>query len=369
MKKDAQISVTFNWVYILIAGAIILLFFVGLIFKQKASSEQQLSIEIVDILESIFTGAQVSEKTKTPIDTSGLADYTLFFDCEEKVTSYGLVDTPSRSQERVASIFSPQTIQSPRLILWSLPYSLPYKVTDFLFITPTNQKYYLISSPANAFAQEFITTAQERDTKTDQLIVQNSVNVEQISVQEYLQLSPEPSLQIRIVDLQSDIVTQGAQIPPQLIDLSDSQVSAVRFVANQIYFYQKKGSVWKASGPAQGIPLISLGGKRDAAKFAAIFSGSAQIYSCNMNKAFERLYYVTEVYKEKANKMEEFYADDVSACSQYSATIKSNIEIFYNSAALCAQEIELDCSENLADLAKDIQTQNNLLKSCPLKLY
>src|SRR3989338_857556 len=82
-KKDkkAQMDVGFNWIYIMIAGVVILLFFTGIIVKQKTASQQQLSTDVVRIMESIFTAAGVSEKTKNSIDIIGLADYTLTFNC------------------------------------------------------------------------------------------------------------------------------------------------------------------------------------------------------------------------------------------------------------------------------------------------
>ena len=80
--KKAQIQVTFSWVYILIAGAVILLFFIGIVVKQKSISEENLATDVVRVMESIFTGAGVSEKTKNFVDISGLADYTLYFNCE-----------------------------------------------------------------------------------------------------------------------------------------------------------------------------------------------------------------------------------------------------------------------------------------------
>ena len=58
-EKKAQIQVTFNWVYILIAGAVILLFFIGIVVKQKAVSEENLATDVVRVMESIFTGAGV----------------------------------------------------------------------------------------------------------------------------------------------------------------------------------------------------------------------------------------------------------------------------------------------------------------------
>src|SRR3989344_8866855 len=134
-SKKGQIEVTFNWVYVLIAGAVIILFFVGIAVKQKASSEKTLSGDLVRIMESIFASAGASEKTKNIIDVSGLADYTFQFSCNDGVSEFSLKDTESqRRQNAIDPIFSPAEIKTTQLILWSLPYKLPFKVTDFLFI-------------------------------------------------------------------------------------------------------------------------------------------------------------------------------------------------------------------------------------------
>ena len=89
-NKSGQVQLTFSWIYIMLAGAIILLFFVGLVFKQQAAAEESLAFDVVQIMDSIFTGAQVSEKTKNFIDVSGLADYTLSFNCVKLCLNLGI---------------------------------------------------------------------------------------------------------------------------------------------------------------------------------------------------------------------------------------------------------------------------------------
>ena len=90
-------------------------------------------------MESIFTGAQVSEKTKSSIPTGGLSDKTLYFRCEEGVGEYGIEGFPARTQNSLDPIFAPSRMQAARLILWSLPYSLPFKITDFLLLDGSSQ--------------------------------------------------------------------------------------------------------------------------------------------------------------------------------------------------------------------------------------
>ena len=67
-----------------------------------------------------------------------------------------------------------------------------------------------------------------------------------------------------------------------------SSVTAVTFLSgNLVQYYQKKGSVWSKKG--KPVEMVSLGGKRDAAKYAAIFAHDGSQYNCNMLKAYKRL--------------------------------------------------------------------------------
>src|SRR3989338_10327302 len=161
--RRGQIEMTFNWVYILIAGAVILLFFVGLVVRQQASSEQRLTVDVVESMQRIFTAASVSEKTKNFIDTSGLADYTFYFDCKEGVGEYGIEGGTARVQIPHDPIFAPATFQTSLIITWSLPYEFPFKVMDLLFVTSKNTQYYVVGE-GNGFAREFLNATEGINT-------------------------------------------------------------------------------------------------------------------------------------------------------------------------------------------------------------
>ena len=79
-QKIAQISIQFSWIFILIAGAIILLFFTSIIYKQKDISEQKLSASVLNQLETILTSSGLSSGTINAIDTPQLE---LGFLCDE----------------------------------------------------------------------------------------------------------------------------------------------------------------------------------------------------------------------------------------------------------------------------------------------
>lgn len=376
LSKKAQLEIGFNWIYILIAGVVILLFFTGIIVRQKASSEQQLSVDVVRIMSSIFTAAGVSEKTKNSIDISGLAEYTLTFNCEDGVGDYGLKDG-YRVQNAIEPVFAPLEIQGTRLNLWSLPYKFPFKVTDFLFITSENTKYFFLGQ--EVFIDEFLdqTAADEK--------IRFKINTQRISTLE--QLKPENNFQIRVVDFSSTI-REGLPVPVSIQQLGDDKVTAIVFTAaGNADYYQKQDMVWKKLNPAP-VPIISLGGERDAAKYAAIFAGNDQVYFCNMQKAFRRLKLLNEVYAGKdigngdiGGKLKEMITyyevghpelvqsrpDCINTLYFYPRNVANSLASLQNKAAACLY-LPSWCPEMIPS-AVELKKLNEQLRTDCLTLY
>ncbi len=367
--KRGQIELTFNWMYILIAGVVILLFFIGIVVKQKASSEQQLSSDVLRIMESIFTGAGVSEKTKNSIDASSLGEYIFYFQCQGGVGEYGVAGTGNRVQDAIAPIFSPAELPGARLSLWSLPYKLPYKVIDFLFVTSENTQYYLLGE--TEFATEFLAET------TPDTGVQFRINVQAITDPEAIDSGN--NFQVRLVDFTNTWVQDGLPVPSRLQSLDDTTVTAVAFPSSSsVDYYQKEGMVWKRR-TVNPIPIVSLGGQRDAAKYAAVFSGNEEIYTCNMHKAFRRLQYVTEVYADhKLPELLAYYTllhPDLGASkpdcpgnlNKFNPNLEAALISQRNRVAACLLRPS-SCAE-LAESAAIIKSLNEQLRLNCLTLY
>ena len=294
--KSAQVQVTFSWVYILIAGAVILLFFIGIVAKQRSISEENLATDVVRVMESIFVGAGVSEKTKNFVDVSGLADYTLFFDCDEGTTNFGIKDKGKPSQNSIDPIFAPLEIKDTQLVLWSLPYKMPFKVIDFTFVTALKTKYFFLGN--NDFIDEFINSTQ------------GFGNIERID--DVSEIDPQRNYQFRIIDFSGgQFIPDG--IPEKLRPIDDDKVTAIVFTGSNLvdYYVANVDGGWDKTNK-EPLEIISLPGERDAAKYAVIFSGNDETYKCNMQKAFTRLKYVLDVYEGKLEEMEQFYESDPS---------------------------------------------------------
>src|SRR3989338_6677756 len=79
LHKKADVEIQINWIFIIIVGGIILIFFIGLITKQKTVSTTKLNINIRESLDTIFTSSQVASGTANLINTP---DLEVDFDCD-----------------------------------------------------------------------------------------------------------------------------------------------------------------------------------------------------------------------------------------------------------------------------------------------
>ena len=133
------------------------------------------------------------------------------------------------------------------------------------------------------------------------------------NIGEYNQVKVGNSYQVRFVDF-SGMILHNGPVPDNLHQMQDDKVTAVSFsgsVYNKVDYFQKEGGQWKKTNK-NDVRVVSLGGERDAAKYGAIFSADADLYRCNMGKAFKRLEMINEVYGgneishfQPGNKLEE----------------------------------------------------------------
>jgi hypothetical protein len=311
MDNKAQVQIAFNWIYIAIAGAVILLFFTGIVVKQKAVSEETLAVDIVQVMDSIFKGSSVSEKTKNFVSTSGLSGVTLEFDCNEGVGSYGIKGSSASVQNGIIPIFSPREIKTSKFITWSLPYNFPYKIMDLLIVTSTNTKYYLIES-SGTFYNEFLESVYEEDDSNEDSKLPR-FNVQPITLDE--EFDPGLNFQVRLIGINQEF--QGA-VPATLAELEDSKVTAVSLQGNTVTYYKKQGGSWSLGDIINIVSMPNV--DKDAAKYAAIFADDADLYTCNMHKVFKRLKFVDQVYAGKAKELQTYHdlqEEEVRECSAY----------------------------------------------------
>ena len=321
-SKTGQMTLTFNWIFVLIAGAMILLFFIGIIMKQKTVSEQKLNFDIVTVMDSILTGSTVSERTINFVDISGLSGFELFFSCEidggggyeELFAQYGISDSTASSELPMQVLFAPNTMEGTEMITWSLPYKMPFKVMDVLMVTSTSIKYYVIGGDGTAFRREL-------ENATSGFNIAFVKDVSEIA-------APGDLYHVRIIDLDGSTLVHSNPVPAILLDADRGVVSGVRVSSTltAVDYYTQRNGRWNILTPQSSVPIMLSGfEEKDAALYGALFSSDDESYMCNMMKVFKRQQILAKLYQEKVVEMISYY-ESGPAKAQYNSDCNLNLK-------------------------------------------
>jgi len=319
-KKGFEMQ--FHWIFILIAGAIILAFFFSLVQKQRDLSQEKLSITLATDMEAVFSGAIESKGTAQPlvIPRTGIA-----FSCS-KACECNFYIGEKATEFRDKIIFAPGLISDQDAIAWAQEFKMPFRVTNFLYLTNPNIKYYLVYDSA----------------------VQDSAKL-------YRQMSSElpPGLNLAAIDGLSKLKglrLEGFQetklvflgIPedaePALEGLDDSfrkeKVSAVSIEpsAKIVYFFEKPEKELEF----EKYPSVFIG---EPSIFAAMFASDKAMYECGMRAAFARAAHVAQVVYERAQNLQEiaqqqnrteciYLLDDLEAIKESAKTLSTAPQIY-----------------------------------------
>lgn len=340
MGKRGQIGEQFNWIFVIIAGALILTFFVMVVQKQRALSEKKLAAELLADLDMIVTGQAVSPGTTRLLEMSELE---ISFTCED----YSISNVPKTSGNSI--IFSPSRIKGSSLIAWTLEWDMPYRAANFIYLTVPEIKYYLIGA---GLGSDGMGIKADFPEKMDLEIAEETPD-------EF-----EDSQRVRLVYFAKPQGDEGEELPlpsDGLKKFKDEQVSVLYIDAAKaddfngkadLYFYKKEGDSIINEGFIPG----TLGKE---IVYGAIFSDSYELYMCNIQKALKKLDVVTEVYKERTRYLLEGLPAGDPCSPYYSTESLQNIIDTLN-----ADVINVG---NIFTYMKQIQNMNDLtiFASCP----
>ena len=138
-KKGFEVQ--FNWLFVLVAGAAILLFFTVVVAKQKSVSETSTKAAVLKSIEAIITGAGISSDT---INTVNIPESDIEVGCGR--VSIGGVS----KQYQSLILFAPGFIRGSKIITQTLPFNAPYRATNLLYATSTGARYIIIGDTSLA---------------------------------------------------------------------------------------------------------------------------------------------------------------------------------------------------------------------------
>ena len=376
--KRGQVEVQFNWIFILIAGAIILGFFVTIAVRQQGVSEQKVSTKFFTQFEAVVTSSSVTQgiAQSFPVPKMDLRyDCTSACDCAAYAgTRIKPLSSLFRLNDRI--IFSPNRLKGTDLITLSKEWEFPFRVTNFFYMTSAEAKYMIEeSSQGDRLFEELpppvIEVGQQprrgldKDffTATD---IENNAQIPGIT----------GNYKVKFVFIDSTPTI----VPFEIRNLDNSDVTAIKIDSDTVTFYEKNDA-----GLFEEKSSSYLFG--DATVIGAIFAEDSNAYNCMMERAFNTLNFVAQTYRQK----QEFYTccidknigSSVCAdsngdpiCPHLSNPIANRCEINYFDASISSI---IDITENFnfnqleqpastlrgATVSLSQQNSNALDESCP----
>ncbi|MBI2647290.1 hypothetical protein HYW99_02330 [Candidatus Woesearchaeota archaeon] len=271
MSKKA-FEIQFNWIFVLFAGAIILLLFTVFALKQSKIAEQSNDAIKLKSVEAIISGISVSTDTSKPNE---IRDLSMEVGCNRVA-----IGDVSRQYQSII-LFGPSLIKGNSLIAQTLTFNLPYRATNLLYMTSDKLRYILIGN--NDLAKE-VNSSLPVYIKKEFYYTTPTIN-------------DENNYKIRFVFF--GYISN--EVLGNLQGMRNSDVTAIKVEGDldkgSITFYQKNSALWESKGSSFYIGKSALIG--------AIYADTLYNYECNMRAAFSRLNLITKIYDGRIRRLKD----------------------------------------------------------------
>ncbi|MBT6040843.1 hypothetical protein HOH15_02835 [Candidatus Woesearchaeota archaeon] len=300
MKKRGVVEVQFNWIFIFIVGTIILMFFIFVGKSYLESSNVKLASKVRTDLDSIMKGATSSTKSASKLEIPRLKlSFTCYAECSDDGCSsdFSIGDTGVNKETKHETIFSIGEMKTDFLITWTLDWSMPFKVTNFLYLTNPSVRYILVyqDDTEKVFAEKVYHLMLDNDFLT----------VDLVSEQEMQDIENWGHKFVRFVFF----------YPFDVVDVSEDITNEIDFdvVILPDKFFTGK-AILRGYDDVYGgfqyddVPVLSYYTKEML--IGIIFSKDAEFYQCNMIKSFNSLNRILDLYSARAYYLAEMSAQN-----------------------------------------------------------
>ena len=201
-KKGFEIQ--FNWIFVLIIGAAILLFFTSLVFRQRDLSDAAAKTTLLIDIESLINSASVSLDTTNLI---AIPKLKIDISCN-KISIEG---TSKQYQNMI--LFAPSSIKGSKLVAQTFAFNTPYRTANVLYMTSQEMRYILIGD--TDFAKEI------------NKILPAELSKENYTVYDHLAIKDLNNYKVRFIFVNKPF-SVTSQFPSSLAKMSDADVTTLK---------------------------------------------------------------------------------------------------------------------------------------------
>jgi hypothetical protein len=279
-KKGFELQ--FNWIFVLIAGAILLSFFFLVIRNQVSSAKVGDASKAQADIDFILRGSLGSRSSEKTVPVGGRID----FSCDDGASRYIVEGSQQRSQYNYLAIFSPKILDSQELVIRTESFKAPFNVMPFTYLSNQHIQYVFVGNddaskrlfyalPENA-SKSFLSTGLDNmdDKNFDTLILVSNISDFISSVSPY-KLTKFQTVRYEDVFL----VVYG-------------YAGGIEGSYGSVDFYNFTDTGFNLMGSSYFFTFEQLAG--------AVYSGEYGIYSCQFDKSLKRLGMLSELQSQRA---------------------------------------------------------------------
>ncbi len=347
-SKKAAVEVQIGWIFVLIVGSLILLFFISVVRSTTKSSQESKYVDLKQSLQSILAQAESDVGTTRTI---GMPSIALEFDC----TGFNIQNAQSgKISTTYNTIFSPDIIQGREMVTKSQYFEMPYKVDYFLYATSKSVRYTFVnySASCNHDCQKYL----------QDIIKELPANMTLNFVSDASTVHENGYYKERFIFLNQDPTNF-----PIFSGMKNSDMTAIKISSldNSIYYYNKTNTGWSTPSATAYLGTSMLIG--------AIISEES-LYECNARKALVKYKILTTLYANRTQVLKDFYyqaSPDSAEYVCYQKYDQLNIASTINSLDQFINGNKFDSSafnsiSSTADLLKQSNEKTLMILSCPL---
>lgn len=356
----------------MIAGAIILTFFVSIALKQKTVSETQLSADFFKQFELAVSGITAMQDKQLLFQIPSM---DLRYDCTTDCYCGAYAGTRAKPvsgkifelDNRIT--FSPGRLKGNYLLTWSLSWEYPYRITNFFIMTSPEVKYLIEDTPRGREIYEnlppktmIINFGEPPQRAIDKQLFNNTPTTPLSS------LNVAGNYKVKFIFTKTESDPSKYDITA-LKSLPNADVTAIKLIPKsaqspeQVIFYKKNSSATlKESGKT-----YILG---DASRFGAVFAEDFNSYSCMMNKASRILSGVSDVLATKNDLYLEISSNPTYSQKDCGIHYGSSPYRSLSASASTVDFFKVSSAEDIRGMDKNIlsiayQNEQALQSSCP----
>lgn len=276
MKKRGVIEIQMHWIFVIIAGALILSFFIGIVVKQKSISRKELLFDITNDLDLLISGAKSTEGSITEID---IPELEINFNCRD----YWIEGQKKSLKNK--PVFAHDKIIGSQILFWSVAWKMPFKVDTFLYVSSPQIRYVFVDAPARIY---------------------NSIpdKIKKEEVQDVSNLNDKENYKLKFILFNKNPLQLSF---PNWLEKYDAVCVSVYEQGRRLEYYKFEKGSWRKQGTSS-----YLG---DSSMLGSFFTDNIEDYNCIMDKALRELNVVSKIYTERTKLLDDsnvcplFYGD------------------------------------------------------------